>query len=169
LIIHFRLSETFYKDINFPIAQGKDRFLSVDRNVAGVGYKSVLINTILQWINKNTSPKDTFVVMPEGVMINYLSRRQDPLPEYEFAPSIVNLLGEDRIIDLLKRTSPSYIILIHRDMLEHGALNFGFDYGQRIYQWILGNYENEFIWGEEPAPYNNNSRVPQAYLMRKIN
>ncbi len=101
-------------------------------------------------------------------MINYLYRRQDPLSEYEFAPSIVSLLGEAKIIDMFKQTSPSYIILVHRDMTEHGAQTFGVDYGRKIVECIARHYENEFIWVEEPSKDNNYLQVPQAYLMRKM-
>ena len=135
MVLYFRWSRGFYEHINYPVAQGKDQFLSVDRDVAGCGYKSVLVNNILQWLSRNTSSQDTLVVMPEGVMINYLSRRQNPLLEYEFPPDLLGLLDENKIIDALKRTAPTYIILIHRDMLEHGAQTFGIDYGQKIYQW----------------------------------
>ena len=155
-------------NINFPIAQGKDHFLSLDRNVTNGGYRSILINPILGWIDKNTSPQDTLVVMPEGVMINYLSRRQNPLSEYDFEPSIVNLFGEDKIIDSLKRTSPSYIILISMDMSEYGDRTFGIDYGKKVYRWILENYDNKFIWGEDSGQGSNN-RVPLAFLMHRRN
>jgi len=167
LILYFRWNKSFYECINCPIGRGQDQFLSFDADVIDRGYDPVLINDILQWIDKNTSSKDTLTVMPEGVMINYLARRQNPLPEYVFFPGVVDFFGEDKIIDLFKKAAPLYIILIHRDTSEYGAQTFGVGYGKRIYQWIVANYQDILFFGELPSKRNNNHFISHAVLMKR--
>ena len=70
-------------------------------------------------------------------MINYLSRHERPLPDI-FA-------DEDLYLKLLGRTPPDYVILIARDLREHGIAQFGApgNAGEKVVPWLWENYTLE--------------------------
>jgi hypothetical protein len=100
------------------------------------------------------SKKDTFVVFPEGVMLNYLSRRSNPSRFFEFTPNFVEAVGEDKILHAISQARPAFIILSEKDTSEHGARYFGKNYGLNIYAWLVNNYERVLLIGAEPLTGN---------------
>ncbi|HXR09068.1 MAG TPA: hypothetical protein VN765_17140, partial [Candidatus Acidoferrum sp.] len=66
--------------------------------------------------------------------INYLSRHVRPLPD--------NFFNEDSFVKQMARTPPDYVILISRDLREHGVTQFGApgQFGERILPWLRQNY-----------------------------
>ena len=130
---------------NYPIAKGRDRFLTYDEKF--FSYGPVLTKT-LEFIDKSMSPQNTLVVMPDGIMLNYLSRRNNPSRYFEFTPNFVEATGEATIINDISRNRPSFIILTKKDTSEHGAKYFGADYALNIYSWIVNNYDKVVSIGD---------------------
>lgn len=96
-------------------------------------------------------PKDkTFVVLPEGVMLNYLSRRASSIPHVTFMPVELLLFGESSILETLKKNPPDFIFLVHKDTSIYGPRFFGRDYGQSIFSWVKQNYEKIGQYGATP-------------------
>ncbi len=88
-----------------------------------------------------TTPEDaTVVVIPEGVMINYLARRRNPTPFMTFLPSDLLMYGEVRMLDALQRDPPDHVIRFTRKAAEFGFGAFGSDHAQDIDAWIRRNY-----------------------------
>jgi hypothetical protein len=56
------------------------------------------------------------------------------------------LFGEDRMVAAMSGSPPDFIFLVHKDTSEFGERFFGRDYGQKIFQWIVENYQ------EQPLP-----------------
>ncbi len=168
VLVHFRYCKLNYQRINYQISQGNDSFFAQDPNVSQA---PGTVNNIVRWIKENTSITDTVVVMPEGVIINYLSRRTNPIPMVSFDPGLVVLIGEDKIIDLLRKAMPDYVIFINRSMSEYGPSSFGFNYGQKIYQWVIHHYENVVLFyfeiSSKPSSPMGNSNIPLALIMKK--
>jgi hypothetical protein len=96
--------------------------------------------------------EETFIVVPEGVTLNYLTRRNNPSRYYSFIPFEVELYGEENIIADFKSNPPDYFIIVHRNTNEFGVGYFGRNdgYGLKIAEWIYGNYEPVGIIGYEP-------------------
>ena len=113
-----------------PVAEGRDRFYASDPEVDETG---LLVNWAVQRL-RAIPPQATLQVFPEGVMINYLSRRVRPLPD--------NFFNEDSIVKQMARTPPDYVILISRDLREHGVTQFGApgQFGEKILPWLRQNY-----------------------------
>ena len=108
---------------------------------------------------------DTFVAMPEGVTLNYLSRHRNPTPYYTFLPPEVLMFKEDTMLSALRSNPPHYIFLVHRDTSEYGTRWFGRDYAQSIYAWLEANYIREGSpIGSEPFV---DERIGVAVLKRK--
>ena len=125
-----------------PVSTGADMFWSDPR--------ALQVNVALQEIQRLVRPDETLVVLPQGVMINYLSRRVNPTPYLGFDPFVLAMYGEERLLDSLQAAPPDYIVLAHVDTSENGARFFGRDYGQRIHAWIHERYRQERLIGDAP-------------------
>lgn len=145
MFFYFNFTRNIYELKNYPIASGRDRFLTVTKERSSYG---PIINKTLAHIDKSMTPGDSFIVMPDGVMLNYLSRRNNSSRYFEFTPNFVEAVGEEKMIHEISLTSPSFIILSKKDTSEHGAKNFGADYALNIYSWITDNYDKVFSTGD---------------------
>ncbi|WP_428940809.1 glycosyltransferase family 39 protein [Fontivita pretiosa] len=90
----------------------------------------------------------TLVVVPEGVMINYLARRENPTPYLSFMPPEVAMFGQARMLATLDDTAPDYVIVSRvAGLKEYGYEQFGQDFGRQIFEWIDAHYD------AVPLPY----------------
>ncbi|PKN53231.1 MAG: hypothetical protein CVU55_03200 [Deltaproteobacteria bacterium HGW-Deltaproteobacteria-13] len=151
LLFYFNLTKHIYDLKTCPVAEGRDRFLTFD---ARSGNHGPIVNETLRYIDQSMAPNDTFIVIPDGVMLNYLSRRENPSRYFEFTPNFVEAMGEDKILNDISLKPPSFIILSEKDSSEHGARYFGKDYAHNIYSWIVRNYDKEILLGSEPLTGN---------------
>jgi hypothetical protein len=113
-----------------PVAAGRDRFYAFDPAVDETG---LLVNWAVESL-RTIPPRATLLVLPEGVMINYLSRRERPvLDAFE---------DENLYVKQLDRAPPDYVIWITRDLREHGIAQFGApgNPGEKILPWLRQNY-----------------------------
>ncbi|MCH7866520.1 MAG: hypothetical protein IH881_02410 [Myxococcales bacterium] len=85
-------------------------------------------------------PGASVAVLPEGVMLNYLTRRVNPTPYINFMPPEMLLYGETEIIEAFKSSPPDYVVFMHKNTRLYGYEFFGRDYGRRLYRWVLFNY-----------------------------
>jgi hypothetical protein len=145
MLFYFNYTKSFYDMKSYSIASGRDRLLTFNEKIFGYG---PIINKTLAYIDQSMSGDDSFIVMPDGVMLNYLSRKNNPSRYFEFTPNIVEAIGEEKIIHEISLTPPSFIILSKKDTSEHGATYFGFDYARNIYSWITDNYDKVFSAGD---------------------
>ena len=91
-------------------------------------------------------------VLPEGVMINYLSRRENPTPYTNLMVPELLTFGEDVIQRRFEMTPPDYILLVHKDMKEYGVPYFGSDprNGKALMDWIGTRYTQVEVIGRTP-------------------
>jgi hypothetical protein len=108
------------------------------------------INRLLEEIQRRLSPKDTLLVLPEGVMLNYLSRRVNPPPYINFMPPELIMFGEETMLAAFKAHPPDYVVLLHKDTSEYELPYFGEDYGREIYRWVTTHYSPVKLWGDLP-------------------
>lgn len=95
----------------------------------------------VDYLRKYTSLESRVVVFPEGIGINFFSRRDTPLPYLHFLPPALKSIGEDKIIHLLDRYKIDYIVITGRRADEYGYPFFGIDYGKELYLWVIENYK----------------------------
>ncbi len=99
------------------------------------------MNQTLESIGKMMGPDETFVVFPEGVMLNYLSRRLAPTKHISFMPAELALFGgEKSMLAALQKNPPDHVIFVPRNMREYGYRAFVVDYCLEITGWINDNY-----------------------------
>ncbi len=147
MLFYYNYTSQIYALKNYPVAQGRDQFFSFDQIISSRG---PVINEAIKHINRLMSDNDTFIVLPEGVMINYLARRNNPSRYFEFTPNFVEAITEEKMLEAIAPTSPSFIILAEKNTSEHGAQYFGRNYAFNINSWINKNYVKELLIGEEP-------------------
>ena len=146
LLFYFNITKHIYDMKNYPVAQGRDRFLTFDAEYFSNG---PIVNKTLGYLDQLMSENDTLIVLPEGVMLNYLSRKRNPSRYFEFTPNFIQATGEEKILNEISLNPSSFIILSKKDTSEHGAKYFGVNYGYNIYSWIAANYGKVAVIGEE--------------------
>jgi hypothetical protein len=106
----------------------------------GVYQKAEAINRVLNFLAR-LPPDQTLATVPEGAMINYLSRRINPTGELTLLPGEVEMFGEQRILGRFHRHPPDWIVFVQTDVSEFGDAGFGVDYAQEIDRFIKDNYD----------------------------
>jgi hypothetical protein len=124
------------------VGEGADRFLA--------GFRAPAVNAALEEIETRLDADDSLVVLPEGVMLNYLARRVNPTGHINFMPPELIIFGEDRILEALRASPPDYVALTHKDTREYGLDFFGRGYGRKLLAWVNHNYRPVALFGEPP-------------------
>jgi hypothetical protein len=128
------------------VGTGGDVFLADERGA--------FVNAMLSGLAQE--PTGTLAVIPEGVMINYLSRRENPSPYLSYLPDALGLWGEATLLERYRSRPPSLVVVVHRDATEHGASLFGRDYATATLGWLQETYDPVARAGGspfEPATY----------------
>ena len=157
LAFHVGESNARYRAKVHPVGAGADHFLADARGP--------FVAATLQGLAERTAPGETLAVLPEGVMLNYLSRRRTSVPYLTMLPSDAATFGEDELLGSLRRRPPALIALVHRDSSEMGAQFFGRDYAQRTMEWILAHYEP--LGGVGDPPLRPDSTFGVTILRRR--
>lgn len=159
-----QISNNHYKKKNYVLGVLPDSIITVDPHQDREIYKMTLT---LEWIHNNVFDHETVVVIPEGVMINYLTKRVNPTPYINFMVPEIQLYGENHILESFKNNSPDYFVIVDRDTSEYGYNFFGEhpEYGQKILNWINHEYD--------PVCLSDNEALKQKKfgikVMKKIN
>ncbi|HEY1662669.1 MAG TPA: hypothetical protein VGI03_09645 [Verrucomicrobiae bacterium] len=109
------------------------------------------ISTALEWTSKNIPSDSTLAVLPEGVMLNFLTRHPNPTPCLSWEPVIMHALGPVKMTAAFEQNPPDYIYLVERDSSEFGVGYFGSPgFGDDLMQWVRTNYQPVQLFGDEP-------------------
>ncbi|HEV3057990.1 MAG TPA: glycosyltransferase family 39 protein [Vicinamibacterales bacterium] len=146
---HLALSAIWYGDKVTPVGTGGDRFLA---SKGPAFWQGDAVQQAVERIQRRTPPGSTLTVIPEGVMINYLSRRETPVPFVNFMPPELIAFGEGAIVQSLDAHPPDYLMLVHRTTAEYGYALFGAsaDYGQEVMAWVRSRYVRTDLIGRDP-------------------
>lgn len=124
------------------VGAGADRFLADSRGR--------LVQEALSDIAGRIPPGQTLVGLPDAVMINYLSRRDNPTPFFSFLPVLLTLFGESAVVDALDHARPDYVLIVHDDTSEVGPRFLGRDYGHLLMAWVNSHYKEIRQFGARP-------------------
>jgi hypothetical protein len=131
-VAHLETSAESFAGKRIAVGRGGDRFLADDRGR--------YVNEIISRLDAQAAPGATLAVIPEGVMINYLTRRVNPSPYLTYLPDALAAFGEDAMLMALVRDPPEFIVVAFRDASEFGPQLFGLDYAKKTSDWITANY-----------------------------
>ena len=125
-------SAEVYRSKTVWVGDGGDAFLADERGR--------VLQRLLDLVSERVAPGQTLAVIPEGVMVNYLSRRANPTPYINFMPPELIVFGEDRIVDAYRSSPPDFVVVTNRGASDYGYRLLGHDYGQEIGQWLEESY-----------------------------
>jgi len=145
----FLRSESFYSQKDTPAGNGGDAIMTY--SPARDPYHGN-VQTALSWIETNVPPAATLAVLPEGAMINYLSRRVNPTPFLTWVPPAIAVFGQNKMTAAFEENSPDYVVIVARNTSEFGVGHFGYDprYGAGIRQWLDDHYDQVYP-GPDPV------------------
>jgi len=123
------------------------------------------VREIVKEIEKHSSFNDTLAVLPEGVMLNFLTQRANPTPYINFMPPEFLLFGESKMLAAFQKDPPDYIVLTNKPLEEYGMQKVGIDIGVNLYQWINENYA--LIKYIKPE-YERNFPFTHMHLLRRM-
>ena len=134
-----------YGEKNLRFGRGADMFRIQDRYV--------VMQRLLQRLPAVLEPNETLVVIPEGIMLNYQLRVENPTPHINFMPPELIMFGEDAILASLAESPPDVIVLVKRQTMEYGFESIGSGYGEKLMRWVTAHYpiietvEDSALWG----------------------
>ena len=125
--------------------------------------RAAALGLALAEIEHRVAPEQTLLALPEGVMLNYLSRRRSPLAYPQYSPVTLILWGEDRMVRDFDAHPPDFVLLVHRENTHEGARFFGRDYATALMERVQRNYRQ--VW-QTGAPPLRDARFGLALLER---
>jgi hypothetical protein len=151
----FLLSESYYLRKNLPVGSGGDKIMAYNSSVDPF---HGTVEKALSWIGKNVPADATVAVLPEGAMINYLSRRVNPTRHLVWVPPLMAVFGQTNMTAAFEKNSPDYVLIIARSASEFGVRFFGYDprNGMELMRWIEAHYDRVY-----PAPDPVGKSAPQ--------
>jgi hypothetical protein len=132
-----------------PLGEGGDRlYAGVDELSRG---RTAALEQTRVWIEEHVPSGAPLIVMPEGVILNYLTRHANPTRFLNLNPPELALAGEATVLAALIETAPEWIVIVNRDVAEFGVLPFG---GSPEYGGMLNDYVTatcEPVWQSSVA------------------
>jgi len=131
--IYLQLTGTCLARKNVPVGEGGNAFLADSRGRQ--------VNAVLAFLASEIPPEKTLAVVPEGVMINVLARRRNPIAVLNLMPPELATLGESNVLATLEKTPPD-VIVVDLDRIGQEGLRFRNEiYARSIATWILAHYQ----------------------------
>jgi hypothetical protein len=127
------------------IGSGANRLRCTER-------QGVPLKAATDYLASRMAPEETLLVLPEGISLNYLLRRETSSPHINFMQPELVMYGEENILSDLKRNPSDYVLLVSRRLEMYGLHHFGqAGYGDKIMAWIRANYILEKQFGADPS------------------
>ena len=139
----FLHSESFYWYKTRSVGSQGDRIMAYELSADPFHGN---VETALAWLETNAPPGATLAVLPEGAMVNYLSRRVNPTRYLAWVPPAMAAFGQSNMIADFENSRPDYVVIIARSATEFGVSFFGYDprYGADLKRRIDSHYERVF-------------------------
>jgi hypothetical protein len=147
LVLEIGVISDTYLIRNYPIATDKEKIITFD---AALNMEGPVISETLKKINETIKPNENFLVIPEGILLNYLTRRDSLSPYTSFLLGDLVMHHEEKMVERLSRRLPDYVILVDRSVGEWGFKKFGVDTGTKISEWVIKNYVPIYSIGDIP-------------------
>jgi hypothetical protein len=148
----FDQSQLMYARKGLALGNGGDQIITYNTSDKNQGIKSQAIYAALLWTEKYMPPDATLAVLPQGIMLNYLTRHANSMPALDWNPTMFTVFGQAKMTDAFEKNPPGYVFIVEWDSSDFGVGYFGSapDYGQGLMQWIGTNYQQQLLIGNEP-------------------
>ncbi|MBF0424784.1 MAG: glycosyltransferase family 39 protein [Magnetococcales bacterium] len=92
-----------------------------------------------RWVRENLKPSQTFIVLPEGLMFNFLHQVTNPSRLIKLLPPDLDVYSQEEVTDILEKARPDFILLLSRPMPEYGVASLR-DYAGTVWAWLFRHY-----------------------------
>ncbi|MBF0152349.1 MAG: hypothetical protein HQL64_01205 [Magnetococcales bacterium] len=122
------------RDMTKSIGAGCNRFMAH----AKLPYWSIH-GEVDRWVRESLKPRQTFIVLPEGLMFNFLHQVTNPSRLIKLLPPDLTVYSQEEVIDILEKAHPDFILLLFRPMPEYGFSSLR-DYADTVWRWLFRHY-----------------------------
>ena len=92
------------------------------------------------FINKNIKKDESFIVLPEGQIFNFIHKKPWGFYNSTFTPLDFETFKDKAFIEKLKQNKTEYIIFFPRNTLEYGKAPICHNYGVDFCVYVMDNY-----------------------------
>lgn len=134
-----KASRGWLSRVTFEVGNGRDLFRTFPPQLDGHGDTVRQLVEALGAFSKETP----LLVLPEGLMVNYLARMRSPLPYFQYYSFTTEKGSEAAIVEKLQQAPPELVALLSRDLTEFGIARYGQKSGEglELLTWVQSNYE----------------------------
>jgi hypothetical protein len=161
---HLWLDSKFaYDQRTASIGQGADRMLAYRPAFLPSG---ATMGRVADWLQTNTPPNRTLAVLPDGSMLNYLLRSDNPTGYLRWNLAESTVFGQDKMNRAFMDTQPDYIVLVDFNISQFGLKPFGQDPrdGLELKKWIDAHYLSVYQTGPPVATVYQRSSLQRQSL-----
>jgi len=137
---HWRIERDFMAAKGYPVGEGADRFWADSRGKN--------IDAAVAAVRSLSAEDARLFVMPEGTIINYLARRENPASLFGCVPN--GFVEESAVVRMLRESRPELIVITDRPVQEFGVAPLGFGYGRQIMALVNRDYRRGRQIGPSP-------------------
>ena len=107
---------------------------------------NVDLRDLVNYLRISTPPGSTLAVFPEGLPVNFLAERENPLYFTNYIRVELTQPGvREAVLNDLEKKLPAYVAVVWRSESEYGSEeSFENGYGAPIVAWLHQNYVPEF-------------------------
>lgn len=126
----------------------KEITLSSGSDAMHVQWHGRTLAEVTAWLSEHAEPGQTLTVVPEGAMINYLSRLRNPTRFDLYLPDWMQAFEQQMTHDW-SNAKPDWVVWIDRDASELGSATFGKTYALELGRILRDEYEPRATLGPE--------------------
>jgi 4-amino-4-deoxy-L-arabinose transferase-like glycosyltransferase len=139
LLYSTALSAASYAHVTVPIGRDRDAMYAPSPLASPTG---VLAAALVERIVSQVPPHATLAVLPDGTLMNFLTRRPNPTPYHQLMPPTLVAYGVVQVLTSYEARSPDYVVLYEWPGDEYGVGAFGSrQWGAEIVAWVERRYE----------------------------
>jgi hypothetical protein len=123
----------------YAVGEGSDRFYTFPPKTEPTG---AIVRAVVESLGQQRGDQ-TLLVLPQGLMLNYLSRLRSPLAQFIYFSVFTEQGREALLVDELQRHPPDLVVVISSDLREYGIYRYGDapGRGQLLLDWVMANYK----------------------------
>ena len=148
VVILMSQSRHVWKMKTYAIGEGPDRFYTFPPRNEPVG---AMVRSVTEFLRQQRGDQ-TLLVLPEGLMVNYLARLRSPLAPPMYFSVYTEHGKEALLVEELQRQPPNFVVVISRDLTEYGINRYGEapGRGELLLRWVGANYRILKAIGGDP-------------------
>lgn len=145
------------------VGEGPDRMLYFQSDVR---VAAAVTKATIEFAEGRIGPKDKLLILPYGIMINYLSRREAPAGPTQYFAGPLAEGAEAELVGQLRQQPPEWVAVIDVNLSEHGlpAFGTGVGNGELLMRWVKADYKLE----TEIAPRNPSPSRLKVHFYRRL-